>query len=348
MSYEQWSESPPRRRNPVFVVGAGIAALIIGAIIIVVIFPPVQVLQTGVPVSRKISTLNYPAAVSQTIGQPVGGKWLLPTAAAVIGDRIFVLDTSDNRILELDTAGHLVATLDGASVNGLELRQPMSIATDGTRLFVANSLAGQIVILQPSGNVEKTVMLETPLSGSTPRPIGIAVAGGGAIVVSDAANHRVLILNPDGSPRTAFGTGTRAGGSHGLNVPGGLTVDQDGYIYVVDVLNGRIVKLTPEGEFVRDFARLADTAGSLARPKGVAVDAGGNIFVSDGLQAAIEVFGPGGDYRGVIGRRDPGDPAAGSIFEAPSGLALAGNQMIVVDAVHGLIELQLPQTTEER
>ena len=142
---------------------------------------------------------------------------------------------------------------------------------------------------------------------------------------------------------SSFGTGTRAGGSQGLNVPSGLALDTAGNIYVVDTLNGRIVKLSPEGEFIRDFANLADTAGSLARPKGVAVDGEGRIFVSDGLQAAVEVFGPNGDYLGVIGRRDTEDPGAGSIFETPSGLSLSGDRMIVVDGVLGLIVLELSE-----
>jgi DNA-binding beta-propeller fold protein YncE len=222
----------------------------------------------------------------------------------------------------------------------------MSIAADGERLAVANSLSGEVILLQPSGTLEDVLTLERPAIGSLPRPIGVAFAGDGRIVVSDANNHRVLVLAPDGRQLSSFGTGTRAGGTEGLNVPGGLAVDVDGFIYVVDTLNGRVVKLTPECEFVRDFSTLADTAGSLARPKGVAVDQAGRVFVSDGLQAAIEVFAPDGQYLGVIGRRDPKNPAAGSIFEAPSGLALSGDRMIVVDAVLGLIELQLPQLGE--
>jgi sugar lactone lactonase YvrE len=175
-----------------------------------------------------------------------------------------------------------------------------------------------------------------------PRPIGLTIGADGSLIVSDADNHRVLFLDPDGNTVNSFGTGTRAGGSQGLNVPSGLAVDA-AYVYVVDTLNGRVVKLSAQGEFTRDFASLADTAGSLARPKGVAVDNKGRIFVSDGLQAAIEVFGADGDYLGVIGRRDTEDPGAGSIFETPSGLSLSGDQMIVVDGVLGLIVLQLSE-----
>jgi DNA-binding beta-propeller fold protein YncE len=120
-------------------------------------------------------------------------------------------------------------------------------------------------------------------------------------------------------------------------------MDAAGYIYVVDTLNGRVVKLSPNGAFLAEFGRLADTAGSLARPKGVAVDAAGRVLVSDGLQAAIEVFGPDGTYLGVIGRRDPGDAKAGSVFEAPGALWLSGDQLTVIDGIAGLITLELTE-----
>jgi DNA-binding beta-propeller fold protein YncE len=343
ISYEPWSPQPRRRRDTTAAFGAVIAVLIALGLIMFVLFPPIEGVKTGVPVSRKISTLNYPAALTRTIGQPVGGTWTLPTSAATLGDTTFVLDTGNNRILELDAQGRLAGTLVGTADGRLDLRQPMSIATDGSRLFVANSLAAEIVVLDPSGAVDRVMALEGQPGDSAPRPIGVAAGGDGNVIVSDAENHRVLILDPEGRTTHSFGTGTRAGGSQGLNVPAGLAVDAAGNIYVVDTLNGRIVKLSPEGEFIRDFSSLADTAGSLARPKGVAVDGAGRIFVSDGLQAAIEVFGPSGDYLGVIGRRDATDASAGSIFETPSGLSITGDRMTVVDGVLGLIVLQLPE-----
>ena len=343
ISYEQWNEEPQRRRDVLAVIAAAITLLVAFVLIMAVLFPPIKGEKTGVPVSRKISALNYPAAVTQTIGQPVGGRWTLPTSVATLGEATFVLDTGNNRILELDAENRLAATLDATIDERLDLRQPMAIATDGSRLFVANSLDGEIVVLEPSGTVDRVMTIEGRLGDRTPRPIGLAIGTDGSLIVSDADNHRVLFLDADGHTVNAFGTGTRAGGSQGLNVPSGLALDAAGNIYVVDTLNGRIVKLSPDGEFIRDFASLADTAGSLARPKGVAVDEKGRIFVSDGLQAAIEVFGPNGDYLGVIGRRDTSDPGAGSIFEEPFGLSLSGDTMMVVDGVLGLIVLQLSE-----
>lgn len=338
--YEPWPGGPRRGSHAMSIISVVIALLIAGGLILAVFFPPIEGVKSGVPVSRKLSTLDYPATVDQTIGQPVGAEWLLPTAVAVLGDTLYVLDTGNDRVLAVDEDGHMVATL-GPSLDGqTELQQPMSLATDGSRLYIANSLAAEIVVMNPMGTVEAIIALERRPGDLMPRPIGVAVAGDGRMVVSDAENHRVLILDSEGESLGSFGTGTRAGESDGVNVPSGLDVDDAGNIYVVDTLNGRIVKLSPDGEFIRDFSSLADTAGSLARPKDVAVD-DGRIFVSDGLQAAIEVFGPDGDYLGVIGRRDATDPGAGSIFDTPSGLMMSDDRLLVVDGVRGLIVLQL-------
>jgi tripartite motif-containing protein 71 len=338
--YEQWPEQTQRSRDVMPTVTAAIAFLIAAFLVLFVLFPPIEG-KSGVPVSRKISTLNYSVVVTEIIGQPIGGAWLLPTSVAAIEDTLYVVDAGDNRIIELDTGGRLVTTFDATVDDRLDLQQPMSIATDGSQLYIADSLGADIVVLNPAGTVDRVLALEARPGDMTPRPIGVAIGKNGDVIVSDAENHRVLILDSEGHTVGSFGTGTREGGSDGLNVPAGLDVDADGNIYVVDTLNGRVVKLTPEGDFIRDFSSLADTAGSLARPKDVAVDGAGRIFVSDGLQAAIEVFSPEGDYLGVIGRRNPDDATAGSIFEMPSGLLLDGDRMYVVDAVRGLVELRL-------
>lgn len=306
-------------------------------------FPPVESTNTGVPVSRKVSPLSYPASVEKELAKPANDKWLLPAGAAVAGSATFALDTGDNRILKLDTSGAVQDIFDNALDQRLVLRQPMAIATDGQRLFVANSLAAQVLVLDTSGHVEKVLAMAAGAGDKTPRPIGIAVTPDGSIIVSDANNHRVLILDGDGHVVKAIGTGARAGGSDGFNVPGAVAVDGAGNIYVVDTLNGRVVKLSPEGTYLREFGKLADTAGSLARPKGVAVDAKGRVFVSDGLQAAVSVFGPDGTYLGFIGRKDPEDPKSSSIFEAPAGLSLIGDRLCVMDGIAGLITLRLSE-----
>jgi len=295
-----------------------------------------------------VSELNYPAEVLQTIQQPSGDTWLLPASAVPAGDAIFVVDTGNDRLLEIGADGGVAAVIGGASSEGLDLQQPMALSSDGRRLFVANSMASEIVVLNLSGAVENVVRLEPLAAGEqAPRPIGVAVTPEGGIVVSDAANHRVLIMDGEGQLIRAVGTGRRASGSDGFNVPGALAVDGAGNIYVVDALNGRVVKMSAEGRFLAQFGERGKTAGTLSRPKGVAVDDGGRVFVSDGLLAAVEVFAPDGKYLGVIGRKTVANPALGSMFEAPAGLWLSGDTLYVADRFAGLIVLKLSGTPAE-
>ena len=299
-------EKPQREGglNPRLAVLVGM--IVAAAAVVAVLFPPIEATHTGIPVSRKVSQLVYPATLVSEMSQPEGGTWLLPSGLARIGEFTFVLDTGNDRILKLDEQGRVLATLDSALDGRLDLQQPMAMATDGSRLFVANSLASEVLVIDGTGAVERAISLKAQPGDELPRPIGIAAGPDGTIVVSDAENHRVLFLDSDGNVAAAVGKGMRAGGTGGFNVPAGLTMDAAGNVYVVDTLNGRVVKLSPDGAYLGEFGKFADTAGSLARPKGVAVDGAGRVFVSDGLQAAIEVFGTDGTYLGVIGRRERG------------------------------------------
>lgn len=345
MSYttrrEPWDGGPPKQEGLRPGITAAMAAVVLVGVALAIFFPPLEGPRTGVPASRKVSALTYPAVVVSEFAQPSGERWLLPAGLTRAGDMTFVLDTGNNRILQMDDSGHVAGVIGEALDGGARLDQPMAVASDGERLYVANALAGQVLVLTVAGEVDHAIQLETPAGGIEPRPIGIAVTGDGGLVVSDANNHRVLFLDSAGAVTAAAGTGARAAGSDGFNVPAGLTVDAAGDVYVVDTLNGRVVKLAPDGRYLSEYGRLADTAGSLARPKDVAVDAAGRVFVADSLQAAIEVFGPDGSYLGVIGRPEGGDESAHSIFEAPSAISLSGDRLDVIDGVGGLITLRL-------
>lgn len=321
---------------------AALALLITGAALGAVVLMPAGehgggAEHEGLPVLG-VSHLVYPAELSAELSQPGGGQWLFPAASLEVGGATFVLDSGNNRVLRLDASGAVTGTLG----EGAGLVSPMAMATDGQRLYVANSMASQVVVMGLDGSVEKTLTLvQGPGDVAAPRPIGIAMLQGGGIAVADADNHRVLFLDDAGNVTRTVGTGARAGGQDGFNVPSALTTDAAGNLYVVDTLNGRIVKLSPEGTYLAEFGKLGDTAGTLARPKGVAVDEAGRVFVSDGLRAALEVFAADGTYLGMIGRRTADDAASGSIFQAPAGLRLAGNTLFVTDRMAGLITLQM-------
>jgi DNA-binding beta-propeller fold protein YncE len=292
---------------------------------------------TGVRVSR----LVYPASLVRSIDEPVDQTWTIPADAVSVGDVTFVLDTGNNRVLKLSADGHVLSTF-GTQLNAVTAFQmPMAIATDGQSLFIANSGASSVLVLSLLGQVQRTLPLPPGVSGKVARPIGVAVLPDGGLLVSDADSHQVVHLDAQGGVVWTAGTGTRAGGAEGFNVPGALAVDSGGDVYVVDTLNARVVELSPQGVFLRQFGRRGDTAGRLSRPKGVAVDGEGHVFVSDGLLAAVEVFSQDGTYLGLIGRRNSRDVNSTSLFTAPAGLFMAGGSLTVTDRYAGVLTFDL-------
>jgi len=286
----------------------------------------------------------YPASLVQSIEQPVDEAWIMPAAAVAVGDVTFVLDTGNNRIVKLSQDGHVLATFGPRLGGGTALQMPMAIVTDGRRLFIANSSAGSILVLDLSGQVQQVLPLPPGVSGKAARPIGVALLPDGGLVTSDADNDLVLRLDAQGNVVWIAGTGTRDGGEIGFNVPAALAADDAGNVYVTDILNARVVELSPGGAFIRDFGRRGDTAGFLSRPKGVAVDGEGRVFVSDGLLAAVEVFAKDGRYLGLIGRRDTQNVNSATLFTAPAGLSVTQDSHMVTDRYAGILTFDLPGT----
>jgi DNA-binding beta-propeller fold protein YncE len=272
-------------------------------------------------------------------------EWNQPSAMAILDGRLFVLDTGNSRILELDEGMTVRQILDDRHDERLALQGPMDMTSDGRYLYVANSGASQVLVLSPDGRVVRVLSLDKvdPRDQAPPRPIGLAVAENGELLVSDGDNHRVLRYGPEGRLLQAIGTGGRANGERGFNTPAGLALDAEGNVYVVDILNGRVVQLSPDGEFLREFGRLGDTAGTFARPKDVAVDWAGNVYVSDGLLASVQVFSPEGRYLGFVGREDPHDRNSDSLFRAPSSLMIGQDGLYVVDRFSGLLVFELAE-----
>ncbi|MDP2675638.1 MAG: NHL repeat-containing protein [Dehalococcoidia bacterium] len=325
-----------------------LAALILACAVIAAALA-VALIPQDVP-GPELSAQVYPARLTRHLEnpsahvQPSGAGWNQPSDIVALGGRWFILDTGNNRILELSKEGAVLHVLDRRLDGRLAFREAMAIASDGRYLYVANSGAAQVLVLTPDGGLVRTFPVGSIEGDSLPaRPIGLVVGGNGEFLVSDAANHRVLRYDGEGRLLWAAGSGRRAGGEEGFNTPAGLALDQAGNVYVVDILNGRVVKLAPDGTFLDQYGRLGDTAGTLARPKDVAIDAAGNVYVSDGLLAAVQVFGPTGEYRGFIGLKDPADRGSGALFRAPAGLAIAGSSLYVVDRFAAVFVLELPR-----
>ena len=184
-----------------------------------------------------------------------------PWDLAVHKGRLYIAMAGPHQLWALDLTSAEIGPYAGSGSEDLtdgplaqaELAQPSGLATDGTRLYFADSEASAIrtADLDPGGQVRTLVGLglfefgDQDGEGDAVRlqhPLGLAVHGG-RVYVADTYNHKVKIVEPatrrvttllgDGVPGHVDGAAAR------FFEPGGLTV-ADGKLYVADTNNHAI------------------------------------------------------------------------------------------------------------
>lgn len=206
-----------------------------------------------------------------------------PVAAAIAGNRLFVVDQNNNRVLVWNTIPTANATtadlVIGQSdfVSGIgattqnRLLQPSGIWTDGFRLLIADGGNNRVMYWTsiPSTNAANasfvvgqatfTFSSTAPSAQTMNTPVGIA-SDGTRLFVADSGNNRVLVFNSFPIANNTAADSVLGQDSFTRNTAnddnGNATNPQDG---------------TSEG---------VPTARTLSRPTGVFY-LGGNLYVTD-------------------------------------------------------------------
>ena len=117
---------------------------------------------------------------------------------SINGTKLFVSDTSNNRIQIFDLFGnHLLNLGSGVAGNGTnQFSSPREVIANGTRIFVSDTGNNRIQIFNSSGAFQK--ILGSGISGNGTDqfslPSGIAT-NGTHIFVSDTGNNRIQVFN---------------------------------------------------------------------------------------------------------------------------------------------------------
>jgi uncharacterized protein (TIGR03437 family) len=153
---------------------------------------------------------------------------------------------------------------------------------------------------------------------------GIAADPYGNIYISDANNHRVRCISPNGLIKTIAGNGLAGfAGDNGpasasrLNSPYGLAIDFAGNLYVADLGNARIRRITPSGTISTIAGGGTLPAGgknegstatsiSLTSPRNIAVDGNGVVYISDFGAHRIYQLATDGTLTTLAGTGSPG------------------------------------------
>ena len=158
----------------------------------------------------------------------------------------------------------------------------------------------------------------TDAPGSLIGPRGLALEGGGTLLVADTGNDRVQRFSSDGNLIDVLGEPGSGPGQ--FEEPVGVAVDPGGRILVADAGNRRIQLFDPDGTFLQEWAGPEGGFDTLAD-----IDGEGDIVYAVDTVRGLARFHSDGTGAWVSPKEGPG------ALVAPTGLAVRGGRVFVAD-----------------
>ncbi len=255
-------------------------------------------------------------------GSYAEARFHTPEGLALDGDTLYVADTRNHAIRQIDLRVQQVSTVAGTGETGMgfadagparsiDLRSPWDVAFHGRTLYIAMAGMHQLWaldldsgMLRPFAGNGREGIRDSDLEGAwLAQPSGVDIEGNRLYFVdSETSSVRFADLPPRGEVDTIVGIGLFAfgdvDGRRGevrLQHPMGLTV-ADGVIYVADSYNHKIKRVFPEDRRSESWlgsreSGSVDGVEDEARffePAGVSV-ANGKLYVADTDNHAIRV-----------------------------------------------------------
>ena len=145
-----------------------------------------------------------------------------------------------------------------------------------------------LIILLPF-SVHKIIGKRGNGDGEFNSPSDIVADGRGFLYVADCWNHRIQVLNENGTFIREFGIKGSNPGE--LNWPSHICIDVDeALVMVTEVRNHRVSMFQTNGQFVECFGRKGSGLGQLYKPRGIAMDFNKMLYVCDCGNNRIQVF----------------------------------------------------------
>jgi sugar lactone lactonase YvrE len=138
-------------------------------------------------------------------------------------------------------------------------------------------------------------------------PSGVALAADGTLYVSDAWNHRVRAIAPDGTVTTRAGTSVPGdadgpGPQAGFDHPGAMAIGSDGALYVADEFAHTVRRVAPDGTvttlagdgYSKGHLDGTGTNARLTFPVGLTAGADGTLYVAERDACYLRAVSPTG------------------------------------------------------
>jgi DNA-binding beta-propeller fold protein YncE len=215
---------------------------------------------------------------------------LTPQCVAVDAqDNIYVTDSQTGKVFVFDANGkfrHALGSLKGGEGY---FKRPTGIAVDSAaqRIYVSDTLRNKIFMMDMQGSVLRVIGKPGTGDGEFNFPTELRLNGSDLVVV-DAMNFRVQVLDRSGAFRYAIGkVGDGAGW---MFRPKGIGFDSEAHLYVVDGQWGVVQVFDREGRLLYYFGERGTGQGMFQLPTGLQIDKQDRIYVVDSFNRRVQVF----------------------------------------------------------
>lgn len=201
-----------------------------------------------------------------------------------------------------------------------DMVRPMAVATDGARMYVADSLAKRVHVYDRA-NAEYSYIRGSEQE-SLSLPIGLATDARGNLYVADGEHGKIFVFKPDGSFESDLDS------TKWLKRPSGLAIDKARQrLYVADAPSHEVKVFDLEkGAVLKTIGERGSQNGEFNYPAFVAVDKAGRLYVTDALNSRIQVFDADGRFLRTFGKKGDGT----GDLSAPKGVGVDGEGHIYV------------------
>lgn len=252
-------------------------------------------------------------------GQATNAKLFTPAGVAVDNSgNVFIADSDNNRIRQVNLTTGVITTLagngvigfggDGGQATNASLNSPLGIMVDEIgNVFVADIFNNRIrridaqtkTITTVAGNGIATFSGDggQATNASLNIPIGLVIDGNGNLIIADQTNNRIRRVDARTKIISTIGGIDPPNGDGDLAInatiidPFSVVVDKDGNLIIADSENHRIRKIdaktgiitTIAGTGVEDFSGDNGPAlnATFSLPTSLALDSRGNLFIAD-------------------------------------------------------------------
>jgi len=229
--------------------------------------------------------LDLEARASKAITHAGPRRLEWPIDVTMMGDRIVVADSRLPAVLMYTPDGRLIASIDDE-----RLKRPAGVTwvSETGRLWVLDAAAHACHVFDRDGTFVRSISERGRAPGAFNFPSGITWHPTCGIVVADAMNFRVQLLDPTASAQYAFGQKGDAAGDFAL--PRDVAVDSEGHIYVLDNQFENVQIFDREGRLLMAFGREGRAPGEFYLPSGITIDNQDRIWIADSYNRRVQVF----------------------------------------------------------